>query len=107
VNPSPPHDPTHPPEAQGPKPGPVRRFALLILLLAVTVAAVAAGLPQKLSPEALVRSRDALRAMSGSAMAPALAVYVVGYALLTGALLPAAPGSAARRGSPGPPAALC
>lgn len=68
----------------------VRRFAPLAALLAVAAAAWLAGLPHMLTPHALGREQAQLHAWATAAPALALGLYVVGYAVITGACLPLA-----------------
>jgi uncharacterized membrane protein YdjX (TVP38/TMEM64 family) len=66
------------------------RLAPLAALIAVALAAYVAGLPQMLTPHALGREQAALRTAAAAAPLAALGVYVLGYAVITGACVPVA-----------------
>jgi uncharacterized membrane protein YdjX (TVP38/TMEM64 family) len=68
----------------------LRRFGPLAGLAAVAAAAWLAGLPHMLSPEALGREQAELHAWATAAPLAALGLYVLGYAVITGACLPLA-----------------
>jgi uncharacterized membrane protein YdjX (TVP38/TMEM64 family) len=86
VTPAP--DPRQTPDARSTGPSRLVRFGLLAALLAVAVAAYAAGLPHMLTPAALGREQAKLHALVAAAPLAALGVYVAGYAVITGACLP-------------------
>ena len=67
-----------------------RRFGLVATLLAVALAAYWTGVTEILSPAALGREKAELRAAAAAAPLLALALYIVTYAILTGACLPVA-----------------
>lgn len=66
------------------------RFALVAALLAVALAAYWTGLAQALSPELLQREQAELRAAAAASPVLALSLFVLAYAVLTGACLPVA-----------------
>ncbi|CAN7421239.1 VTT domain-containing protein [Phenylobacterium sp. LjRoot219] len=68
----------------------VARFALVAALLAVALAAYWTGLAQTLSPELLSREQDQLRAAAAASPVLSLGLFVLAYAVLTGACLPVA-----------------
>jgi uncharacterized membrane protein YdjX (TVP38/TMEM64 family) len=66
------------------------RFGPLAALIAVALAAYLAGLPQMLTPHALGREQAELQAAAAAAPLVALGLYVLGYAVITGACVPVA-----------------
>jgi uncharacterized membrane protein YdjX (TVP38/TMEM64 family) len=68
----------------------VRRFGPLAALAAVAVVAWLAGLPHMLTPQALGREQAELHAWAAAAPIAAFGLYVLGYAVITGACLPLA-----------------
>lgn len=83
--------PTDPPAPRKPRwRGFVGRLALPTALVAVALAAYWGGLPQMLSPGALGRGQVELRAAAAASPVLALTLYVLAYAVLTGACLPVA-----------------
>jgi uncharacterized membrane protein YdjX (TVP38/TMEM64 family) len=69
---------------------PFARFAPLLALVAVAAAAWIGGLPHMLTPAALGREQAELHALAAAAPVASLVVYVVAYAVITGACLPLA-----------------
>jgi uncharacterized membrane protein YdjX (TVP38/TMEM64 family) len=79
-------NPTEPPA----KPSALARFGLLAALAAVALVAYLAGLPHLLTPAALAREEAQLRAAAVAAPLASVSLYVLAYALITGACLPLA-----------------
>lgn len=70
--------------------GAVARFAPLVVLLGVATAAYWTGLTHTLSPHILEREQTELRAAAAASPILALGLFVLAYAVLTGACLPVA-----------------
>ena len=68
----------------------IRRFGPLAALAALAVAARLACLPHMLTPQALGREQAELHAWAAAAPIAAFGLYVLGYAVITGACLPLA-----------------
>jgi uncharacterized membrane protein YdjX (TVP38/TMEM64 family) len=66
------------------------RFGPLVALIAVAVAAYAAGLPARLAPAALAREQAQLHAAATGSPAIALVAFVAGYAVVVASGIPIA-----------------